>query len=99
VSSICTKYCLNRCKKKKIENQRFEQSTFHSQITITARGKAIHLLDNRVSRIGPKRIRIRLQKEKSITQASGELMRQHDAVRKYNRVNPRERERERYMKI
>jgi len=53
-------------KKEKRENQRFEQNTFHYQITITAGTKAIHLLNNRVSRIGPKRIWIRLQKAKKI---------------------------------
>jgi len=91
VSSMCTKYCLKRYKKK-IENQRFEQNTFQYQITITARTRAIHLLNNRVSRIGPKRIRIRLQIAKNITHTSGEWMCQCDAVRKCNRVNPRERE-------
>lgn len=59
VSSICTKYCL---KPQKTENQHFEQLT-HS---ILKSQKSIHLLNNRVSWIRSKRIRICLQKSNKI---------------------------------
>jgi len=93
---MCTKYCLTM--------QNTEKSTFRTEhIPFSDQNhinKPINLLNNRVSRIGSKRIRICLQKKKSSTQTIRKWMRQCNAVRICNRRTPKERERERkYRKI